>query len=131
MLGDAERARIKAPSINPRVMFLKPLYSFAGWGVVVGPTQAQIDDVPGGAAPNYSPAGGAWISAPLVKLRQARPRSRVRIMYLWQDQLRAFNTIVRMGRGANGPSITIKGFEWVGASAGSSHSWTILILASY
>jgi hypothetical protein len=48
----------------------------------------------------------------------------VRIMYIWLDSLRAVNTIIRMGRGAQMGVDHNKGFEWVGASAAFIDSGT-------
>jgi hypothetical protein len=42
----------------------------------------------------------------------------IRIMYIWLDRMRAVNTIIRMGRGAQMGVDHNKGFAWVGASAG-------------
>ena len=39
-------------------------------------------------------------------------------MYIWLDEMRAVNTIVRMGRGAQMGVDRNKALEWVGASAG-------------
>jgi len=39
-------------------------------------------------------------------------------MYIWEDELRAVNTIVRMGRGAQMGVDHNKGLAWVGGSAG-------------
>ena len=102
---------------QPSRYVLKPLYSFAGLGVVVGPTQAQIDDVPAARRADYLLQERVDF-APLVETPAGPAKIEVRIMYLWQDQLRAVNTIVRMGRGAQMGVDHNKGFEWVGASAG-------------
>jgi hypothetical protein len=42
----------------------------------------------------------------------------VRIMYIWLEEMRAVNTIVRTGRGAQMGVDHNKNLEWVGASAG-------------
>ena len=39
-------------------------------------------------------------------------------MYIWLDEMRAVNTIIRMGRGAQMGVDHNKGMDWVGASAG-------------
>jgi len=42
----------------------------------------------------------------------------VRIMYIWLDEMKAVNTIVRMGRGAQMGVDHNKNLDWVGGSAG-------------
>jgi hypothetical protein len=42
----------------------------------------------------------------------------VRVMYVWQDELKAVLTIIRMGRGLMMGVDHNKNMEWVGASAG-------------
>jgi hypothetical protein len=102
---------------QPERYVLKPLYSFAGLGVVVGPTQAQIDAVPAARRGDYLLQERVDF-APLVETPAGPDKIEVRIMYLWQDEMRAVNTIVRMGRGAQMGVDHNKGFDWVGASAG-------------
>ena len=41
----------------------------------------------------------------------------VRMMYIWTDELRTVNTIIRTGRGAQMGVDHNRGMEWVGASA--------------
>jgi hypothetical protein len=102
---------------RPERYVLKPLYSFAGLGVVVGPTAEQIDAVPAARRGDYLLQERVDF-APLVETPAGPDKIEVRIMYLWQDEMRAVNTIVRMGRGAQMGVDHNKGFEWVGASAG-------------
>jgi hypothetical protein len=102
---------------HPERFVLKPLYSFAGLGVVVGPTQEQIDAVPAGRRAEYLLQERVDFT-PVVDTPAGPDKIEIRIMYLWLDQMRAVNTIVRMGRGAQMGVDHNKGFEWVGASAG-------------
>ena len=102
---------------QPERYVLKPLYSFAGLGVVVGPTEEQIDAVPAARRGDYLLQERVDF-APLVETPAGPDKIEVRIMYLWQDEMRAVNTIVRMGRGTQMGVDHNKGFEWVGASAG-------------
>ena len=102
---------------QPERYVLKPLYSFAGLGVVVGPTEEQIDAVPAARRGGYLLQERVDF-APLVETPAGPDKIEVRIMYLWQDEMRAVNTIVRMGRGTQMGVDHNKGFEWVGASAG-------------
>lgn len=102
---------------QPERYVLKPLYSFAGLGVVVGPTGEQIDAIPAARRGDYLLQERVDF-APVVETPAGPAKIEVRIMYLWQDEMRAVNTIVRMGRGAQMGVDHNKGFEWVGASAG-------------
>jgi hypothetical protein len=95
---------------------LKPLFSFAGAGVAVNPRPADIDSIP----PEQR---HLWILQdrvdfrPVVATPYGAAKVEVRIMYVWLDELRAVNTIIRMGRGAQMGVDHNKGLEWVGASA--------------
>jgi len=102
---------------NPERYVLKPLYSFAGLGVIVGPTQEQIDVVPAAERGRYLLQERVDFT-PVIDTPAGSAKIEVRIMYLWLDELRPVNTIVRMGRGAQMGVDFNKGFEWVGASAG-------------
>ncbi len=102
---------------HPERYVLKPLYSFAGLGVIVGPTQEQIAAVPAAARSQYLLQERVDFT-PVIDTPAGPAKIEVRIMYLWLDELRAVNTIVRMGRGAQMGVDHNKGFEWVGASAG-------------
>jgi hypothetical protein len=55
---------------------------------------------------------------PVVDTPFGATKIEVRVMYIWGDRLRAVNTIIRMGRGAQMGVDHNKGFAWVGASAG-------------
>ena len=55
---------------------------------------------------------------PVVDTPFGPTKIEIRIMYIWLDRLRAVNTIIRMGRGAQMGVDHNKGFDWVGASAG-------------
>ena len=102
---------------NPERYVLKPLYSFAGLGVIVGPTSEQIASVPAERRSQYLLQERVDFT-PVVETPAGATKIEVRIMYIWLDEMRAVNTIVRMGRGAQLGVDHNKGFEWVGASAG-------------
>ena len=101
---------------EPQRYVLKPLYSFAGTGVIVGPTQEQIDAVPADRRRDYILQERVDFR-PTVETPFGATKAEIRIMYVWQDELRPVNTIVRMGRGAQMGVDHNKGFQWVGASA--------------
>jgi len=95
---------------------LKPLYSFAGSGVIVGPTQEQIDAVPPERRHDYVLQERVNFK-PVIETPFGPTKIEVRIMYIWLDELRPVNTIIRMGRGSQMGVDFNKGMEWVGASA--------------
>ena len=104
------------PVDRPERYVLKPLFSFAGAGVIVGPTAADIAAIPAGRRDMYLLQERVDFQ-PVISTPLGATKIEVRIMYLWLDRLRPVNTIVRMGRGAQMGVDHNKGFEWVGASA--------------
>ena len=102
---------------NPEDYVLKPLYSFAGLGVVVGPAREQIEAIPPERRRDYILQKRVNFR-PVIETPHGLTKVEVRIMYIWQEELRPVNVVVRMGRGAQMGVDHNKGFEWVGASAG-------------
>jgi hypothetical protein len=102
---------------NPERYVLKPLYSFAGLGVTVGPTAADIAAVPSAKRSQYL-LQERVDCAPVIDTPAGKAKIEVRIMYIWLDEMRAVNTIVRMGRGAQMGVDHNRNLEWVGGSAG-------------
>jgi hypothetical protein len=102
---------------DPARYVLKPLYSFAGLGVIVGPTAEDIAAVPDAERSQYLLQERVDF-APVLETPAGTNKIEVRIMYIWLDEMRAVNTIVRMGRGAQMGVDHNKNLEWVGASAG-------------
>ena len=103
---------------HPERYVLKPLYSFAGLGVLVGPTREEIDAVPAVQRSQYLLQERVDFT-PVIETPAGKAKIEVRIMYIWlDDHMRAVNTIVRMGRGSQMGVDHNKGFEWVGGSAG-------------
>jgi hypothetical protein len=101
---------------HPEDLVLKPLYSFAGTGVVVGPTAEQIRAIPEPERHNYILQQRVNFR-PVIDTPAGSTKIEVRIMYLWLDHLRPVNLIIRMGRGAQMGVDHNQGMEWVGASA--------------
>jgi hypothetical protein len=95
---------------------LKPLFSFAGLGVIVGPTRAEVDAVTDRA--NYILQRRVrW--EPVIETPHGMTMAEIRLMFVWldgQDPL-PVNTIIRTGRGKMMGVDHNKGLEWVGASA--------------
>ncbi len=93
---------------------LKPLYSFAGLGVVVGPTREDIARVtnPG----EYILQERVHFASP-IETPHGATKAEVRMMYIWLDDLRSVTTIIRMGRGKMMGVDHNRDLEWVGASS--------------
>jgi hypothetical protein len=96
---------------------LKPLYSFAGLGVIIGPTKAEVDAVPADKRGQYILQERLHFT-PVIETPFGGTKMEVRVMYIWVDELRAVLTILRTGRGLMMGVDHNKGMEWVGASAG-------------
>jgi hypothetical protein len=104
----------------PERFVLKPLYSFAGLGVIVGPTTEQLEAVPMRERRNYILQERVNFE-PVIATPHGPTMAEVRIMYIWlpdMDLPLAANMIVRMGRGKQMGVDHNKNLEWVGASAG-------------
>jgi hypothetical protein len=98
---------------DPRNYVLKPLYSFAGLGVVIGPTREQIAAVD----PSQYILQEKVDFAPIIETPLGPTKAEVRVMYIWLDELEAVTTVVRMGRGKMMGVDHNRDMEWVGASA--------------
>ena len=97
---------------------LKPLYSFAGSGIIFAPTDAQIDAIPRGKRHNYI-LQEKMDFTPVIHTPQGLTQAEVRIMYIWpeKEQLLPVLALVRMGRGKMMGVDHNKDLEWVGGSA--------------
>ncbi|HVO99827.1 MAG TPA: hypothetical protein VMT15_17265 [Bryobacteraceae bacterium] len=93
---------------------LKPLYSFAGLGVVIGPTREDIARINN---PRDYILQERVNFAPLIETPFGKTKAEIRLMYLWLNDLRAVSTIIRMGRGKMMGVDHNRDMEWVGASA--------------
>lgn len=94
---------------------LKPLYSFAGLGVVVGPSREQV----AAADPDSFILQERVRFRPVIETPCGMTQAEVRIMYVWLDEDPiALTTIIRTGRGKMMGVDHNKNLEWVGATAG-------------
>ncbi len=96
---------------------LKPLYSFAGLGVVIAPRKEDIAAIPAEKRGEYILQERLHFE-PVIETPFGGTKAEVRVMYVWQEELRAVLTIIRMGRGLMMGVDHNKNMEWVGASAG-------------
>jgi hypothetical protein len=95
---------------------LKPLYSFAGLGVIIAPSQADIDAIPHAKRSEYILQERLNFT-PVVETPYGTTKTELRIMYVWLSELVPVMTIVRMGRGLMMGVDHNKNMAWVGSSA--------------
>ena len=96
---------------------LKPLYSFAGLGVVIAPKKEDIAAIPAEKRPFYILQERMQFE-PVIDTPFGGAKAEVRVMYIWLEELTPVLTIIRMGRGLMMGVDHNKNMEWVGASAG-------------
>lgn len=99
---------------------LKPLFSFAGGGIIFGPTDAQIAAIPMSERHNYILQERIDFT-PVIDTPEGPAQAEIRIMYVHDfstGRLRPVLPLVRMGRGKMMGVDHNKGLRWVGASAG-------------
>jgi hypothetical protein len=96
---------------------LKPLYSFAGLGVIIAPTKKDIAAIPAERRPYYI-LQERMNFEPVIATPFGGTKAEVRVMYIWLDELTPVMTIIRTGRGLMMGVDHNKNMEWVGASAG-------------
>jgi hypothetical protein len=95
---------------------LKPLYSFAGLGVVIAPTRKDIEAIPAAKRAEYILQERLNFT-PVVESPHGPTKVELRIMYVWLQELTPVMVIVRMGRGLMMGVDHNKNMEWVGSSA--------------
>jgi hypothetical protein len=95
---------------------LKPLYSFAGLGVVIAPKREDIEAIPVGKRCEYILQERLHFE-PVIETPFGGTKAEVRVMYIWLEKLTPVLTIIRMGRGLMMGVDHNKNMEWVGASA--------------
>ena len=95
---------------------LKPLYSFAGLGVVIAPSHSDIDAIPSEKRAEYILQERVNF-VPVVETPHGPTKVELRMMYVWLKELLPVLVIVRMGRGLMMGVDHNKNMEWVGSSA--------------
>jgi hypothetical protein len=96
---------------------LKPLYSFAGLGVLIAPKQEDIAAIPLEKRPYYILQERLYFE-PVIETPFGGTKAEVRVMYIWLEKLTPVLSIIRMGRGLMMGVDQNRNMEWVGASAG-------------
>ncbi len=104
------------PDARERLL-LKPLFSFAGGGIVFAPTDEQLAAIP--RERRHLFILQEWLSfEPVIATPYGPTQVEIRMMYVWTDRLRAVLPLLRLGRGKMMGVDHNKGLRWVGASAG-------------
>jgi hypothetical protein len=96
---------------------LKPLFSFAGLGVMINPRKQDLAEIPQEKRSQYI-LQERMNFEPLIETPYGPTKAEVRIMYIWLDELLPVMTIIRMGRGLMMGVDHNRNLEWVGASSG-------------
>ena len=96
---------------------LKPLFSFAGLGVMINLTKEDLAAIPQEKRSQYILQEKMHF-APVIETPLGATKAEVRIMYIWLEELLPVLTVIRMGRGLMMGVDHNKNMEWVGSSAG-------------
>ncbi len=96
---------------------LKPLFSFAGLGVIMNLKKEDLTAVPSEKRSQYI-LQQQMSFQPVIETPHGGTKAELRIMYIWLRELQPVMVIVRMGRGLMMGVDQNKNMEWVGSSAG-------------
>jgi len=96
---------------------LKPLFSFAGLGVIMNLKKEDLAAVPSERRSQYI-LQQRMSFEPVIETPHGGTKAELRIMYIWLKELQPVMVIVRMGRGLMMGVDQNKNMEWVGSSAG-------------
>jgi hypothetical protein len=83
---------------------------------VIAPTREDIEAIPAEKRAEYILQERLHFE-PVIDTPFGGTKAEVRVMYVWQEELKAVLTIIRMGRGLMMGVDHNKNMEWVGASA--------------
>jgi hypothetical protein len=109
---------IESLPIDRERYLLKPLFSFAGGGIIFAPTDAQIAAIPISERKNYILQERVNFT-PVIDTPEGPTQVEIRMMYVNDgSRLRPVLPLLRMGRGQMMGVDHNKGLRWVGASAG-------------
>ena len=99
-------------------LLLKPLFSFAGKGILFEPTHAELEAIPADQRAGYILQQRMHF-VPTIETPPGLTQAEIRILYLWPDSgtLTPVVPLVRLGRGKMMGVDHNKDKEWVGASA--------------
>lgn len=104
-------------SSDPEDWVLKPLFSFAGKGIVFAPSREQLAAIPAQERGEYLLQQRVGFER-VVYTPQGWTQPEIRILYLWPDggELEPVLSLARLGRGQMMGVDHNRDLEWVGAS---------------
>jgi hypothetical protein len=99
-------------------LLLKPLYSFAGKGIVFAPSHAELEAIPLSERGQYLVQQRMRFE-PTIETPHGPTQAEIRILYAWPDggAMTPAISLVRLGRGQMMGVDHNRDLEWVGASA--------------
>ncbi|MFN2444814.1 MAG: hypothetical protein ABR606_04400 [Vicinamibacterales bacterium] len=100
-------------------VLLKPLFSFAGGGIVFAPSDADLAAIPPARRREFILQERIAFT-PVIETPHGPTQAELRLMYVWTDDVRPMLALVRMGRGKMMGVDHNKGLRWVGASTAFS-----------
>jgi hypothetical protein len=92
---------------------LKPLFSFAGLGVEIGPSRERLRALPD---PENFILQRKVDYAPAIETPDDPAKAEIRMMFVWKDRPRLVNNLVRVSKGAMMGVDFNKDKTWIGAS---------------
>ncbi len=92
---------------------LKPLFSFAGLGVEIGPSPERVRSL---ANPQDFILQRKVDYAPVIETPDDPAKAEVRMMFVWKDRPRLINNLVRLSKGKMMGVDFNKDRTWIGAS---------------
>ncbi|MEA2603763.1 MAG: hypothetical protein QOF89_4755 [Acidobacteriota bacterium] len=92
---------------------LKPLFSFAGLGVEIGPSPERLRSLPN---PQDFILQRKVDYAPVIETPDEPAKAEVRMMFVWKDRPRLVNNLVRLSKGKMMGVDFNKDRTWIGAS---------------
>ena len=96
---------------------VKPLFSFAGLGVIINLRPQDLAAIPKEQRSQYILQERMHFE-PVVETPFGGAKAEVRVMYIWLDELQPVMTIIRMGRELMMGVDHNRNMEWVGSAAG-------------
>jgi len=109
--------RMEKPPDDLDNYILKPLFSFAGLGVMFNPKKEDLAMIPQDKRSQYILQERMQFE-PVIDTPHGGTKAEVRVMYIWLEELLPVMTIIRMGRGLMLGVDHNRNMEWVGSSAG-------------
>lgn len=97
-------------------LLLKPLFSFAGGGIVFTPSHEELSAIPRDRRSEFI-LQERVLFEPVIETPHGPTQAEIRIMYVWTEALTPVLALVRMGRGKMMGVDHNKGLRWVGAAA--------------